>query len=126
LNIPLIPMWLRILRIPYRILFPLILFFCFMGSYSVNNSGFDMACMLFFGLLGYVFRKFDYELAPLVLAFVLAPILERSFRQSLLMSHGSFLIFITRPISTSAIVAILLFFISSFFFKWRVPSTEGP
>jgi len=71
LNLPLIPVWVQVLKIPYRILFPLILLFCIIGSYSLNNSPFDVLVMVFFGILGYLFRKFGYEAAPLILAFVL-------------------------------------------------------
>ncbi|MFX0200094.1 MAG: tripartite tricarboxylate transporter permease [Candidatus Hodarchaeota archaeon] len=99
LNLPLIGMWVQVLRIPYKILFPLILLFCVIGAYSINNSLFDVYVMLIFGVLGYLMRKFGYEGAPFVLAFVLGPMLEFSLRQSLLISDGSFLIFFTRPIS---------------------------
>jgi putative tricarboxylic transport membrane protein len=99
LNVPLIPMWVQVLKIPYRILFPLILLFCVIGSYSLRNNSFDVLVMLLFGIVGYLFRKFEYEGAPLILAFVLGPILELNLRQALISSKGSFLIFVTRPIS---------------------------
>jgi putative tricarboxylic transport membrane protein len=122
LNLPLIPMWVQLLRIPYRILFPLILLFCLIGSYSLKNSAFDMLAMISFGIIGYLFRKFGYEGAPLVLAFVLGPMLELNLRQSLLISKGSLLIFFTRPISAVTVsLAILLLFTSviPFFGKKR-------
>ena len=110
LNLPLIPVWVQVLRIPYRILFPLILLFCVIGSYSLKNSSFDVLVMIFFGIIGYLFRKFDYEGAPLILAFVLGPILEINLRQSLLISRGSFSIFFAGPISaTFTSVALVLF-----------------
>ena len=122
LNLPLIPLWLKVLKIPYRILFPLILLFCLIGAYSINNSISDVILMTIFGGMGYLFRKFDYEGAPLLLAFVLGPMLEINFRQSFLLSKGSFLIFFTRPISavvvTFAIIIIIIPFIS-YFFKRR-------
>jgi putative tricarboxylic transport membrane protein len=110
LNLPLIGLWVQLLKIPYRILLPLILLFCLIGAYSLNNSTFDVMVMIFFGGVGYLMRKFGYESAPLVLAFVMGPILEQNLRQALLMSHGSFTIFVTRPISvvTLAIAFLLL------------------
>jgi putative tricarboxylic transport membrane protein len=104
LNLPLIPLWVRVLRIPYKILFPLILLFCLIGVYSVNNSLFDVTLMIFFGILGYFLRRSGFELAPLVLAFVLGPIMERTFRQSLIISGGSFSIFIQRPIAAASLL----------------------
>lgn len=110
LNLPLVGMWVKVLKIPYRILFPLILLFCLIGAYSINNSMVDIYVMILFGVVGYLMRKFGYEGAPLILAFVLGPILEQALRQSLLISKGSFMIFITRPISgiTLLIAGLLL------------------
>ncbi len=99
LNLPLIGMWVRILRVPYAILFPLILFFCLIGVYTVNNTVFDIYLMVIFGLVGYLMKKFGFEPAPLAMAYVLSPILESSFRQSLSLSGGNFAIFFSRPIS---------------------------
>jgi putative tricarboxylic transport membrane protein len=114
LNLPLIPMWVQVLKVPYRILFPLILLFCIVGTYSLNNSTFDVALMMIFGLLGYLFRKFEYEPAPLILAFVLGPMFEMNLRQSLIISKGSFLIFFTRPISVVFIGITFILIIISF------------
>ena len=110
LNLPLVGMWVRLLRVPYDVLFPLILLFCVIGVYSVSNSRVDVYLMVLFGLVGYVMQKLGYEPAPLALAYVLGPILENSLRQSLMLSGGSFAIFVTRPISgtSMALVAILL------------------
>jgi len=121
LNLPLIGIWVQVLKIPYKILFPLILLFCLIGAYSVNNAVFDLYLMIFFGGVGYLMRKFGYEGAPLVLAFVLGPMLEQNLRQSLLISRGSFMIFITRPISGIALgVAFILLLSNIFpFFKGR-------
>lgn len=123
LNLPLIGLWVQLLRVPYSILFPLILFFCLVGSYAVNNSIIDVALMLLFGLVGYLMRKFEYEPAPLVLAFVLSPIMEQALRQSLILSGGSFDIFINRPISLAclgvAILLLVLSFVSFIRDKWR-------
>jgi putative tricarboxylic transport membrane protein len=115
LNLPLIGIWVRVLKIPYKILFPLILLFCLIGAYSVNNVAFDLYVMIFFGVLGWIMRKFGFEGAPLILAYVLGPMLENALRQSLLISQGSFLIFITRPISAAALGFAFLLLISNLF-----------
>jgi putative tricarboxylic transport membrane protein len=99
LNLPLIGIWVKLLKVPYAIMFPMILFFCLLGVYTVNNSWVEIIIMIIFGGIGYLMRKFGYEGAPLVLAFVLSPMLENAFRQALIMSGGSFDIFFTRPIS---------------------------
>lgn len=108
LNLPLIGLWVKILKVPYPVLFPLILLFCLIGSYSLNNSITDVILMNIFGLIGYFFRKFRYEAAPLVLALVLGPIMENSLRQSLLMSGGSPFIFLNRPISSVILITAFL------------------
>jgi putative tricarboxylic transport membrane protein len=110
LNLPLIGLWVKLLKIPYGILLPLILLFCLIGAYSLNNSTFEVSTMIFFGGVGYLMRKFGYESAPLILAFIMGPILEQNLRQALLMSGGSFTIFVIRPISavTLAIAFLLL------------------
>jgi len=107
LNLPLIGMWVRILKVPYTILFPLILLFCLIGVYSVNNSVLDIYLMILFGVIGYFMRKFDFEPAPLALAYVLSPMLETSLRQSLNISGGSFFIFFSRPISLVCMVFVI-------------------
>ena len=99
LNMPLIGMWVQVLKLPYRILFPLILMFCIVGVFASGNAVFDVFVMVVFGVLGYLMRKFGYEPAPLVLAFVLGPMLENNLRKSLILSQGDFMIFIERPIS---------------------------
>ena len=120
LNLPLIPVWVQILKIPQRILLPLILLFCLLGSYSTNNRIFDVFLMAVFGILGYLFKKFNYESAPLILAFVLGPMFESSLRQSLLLSNGSLLIFFARPISAVTLtitLALLAISVVPFFRK---------
>ncbi len=112
LNLPLIGLWVKVLKVPYKILFPLIIMFCLIGAYSINNSTFDIAIMLLFGGLGYLMRKYKYEAAPMVLAFVLGPMLETSLRQSLLLSGGSFAIFFTRPIAGVGMVLTLIMVLS--------------
>jgi len=108
LNLPLIGLWVKVLKVPYPVLFPLILLFCLIGAYSLNNSITGVIIMNIFGLIGYFFRKFRYEAAPLVLALVLGPMMENSLRQSLLMSGGSPFIFLNRPISSVILIAAFL------------------
>jgi putative tricarboxylic transport membrane protein len=119
LNLPLIGMWVKVLEIPYKILFPLILLFCLIGAFSINNVSFDLYVMIFFGLVGWFMRKFGYEGAPLILAYVLGPMLENALRQSLLISKGSFFIFVSHPISAVALGFTFLLLLSNFvpFFK---------
>jgi putative tricarboxylic transport membrane protein len=111
LNLPLIPLWVSILRIPYSILFTLILAFCVVGAYSLDNSVFDVGIMLGFGILGYCFKKVDFPVAPLVLTIVLGKMMERGLRQSLEISGGDFSIFITRPVSAAFLAITALLFI---------------
>jgi putative tricarboxylic transport membrane protein len=110
LNLPMVGIWVQLLRVPYAILAPIIVLFCCIGVYSIRNTVFDIWVMGIFGMIGYLFRKVDMEPGPLILAFVLGPILERSLRQALLISAGSPLIFFTRPIS-GALMGFLLVFI---------------
>src|SRR4030043_2447091 len=113
LNLPLIGIWVKILKIPYRTLFPLILLFCLIGAYSVGTNVFDIFVMLFFGALGYLFRKLNYEPAPLVLAFVLGPMLEQNLRQALILSDGSISVFLTRPLSVGSLLISLFLLLSA-------------
>jgi putative tricarboxylic transport membrane protein len=112
LNLPLIGMWVQVLKVPYRILFPLILLFCLIGVYSIGNSVFDIYVMIAFGLIGYLMKKFGYEGAPLVLAFVLGPLLENNLRKSLILSQGDFSIFLLRPISAACLLLALFLLLS--------------
>jgi putative tricarboxylic transport membrane protein len=112
LNVPLIGMWVKLLKVPYPVLFPLIILFCLIGVYSINNNTFELIIMILFGMLGYLMKKFAYEGAPMILAFVLSPMLENALRQSLIMSHGSFSIFFTRPIPCALFVISILLLIS--------------
>jgi putative tricarboxylic transport membrane protein len=113
LNLPLIGLWVQLLRVPYAILFPLILFICLIGSYVINHSTADVALMLLFGVVGYLMRKFEYEPAPLVLAYVLSPLLENALRQSLILSGGSFTIFFARPISGGCLILAVVLLMTS-------------
>src|SRR5213083_2779964 len=108
LNLPLIGLWVQLLRVPYGLLFPLILLFCVIGVYSEAGNVWDIVVMLAFGVVGLLMKRFGYEAAPLVLAFVLGRMAEESFRQSLLMSHGHFDILFTRPLATILIAAALI------------------
>lgn len=113
LNLPLIPLWVAVLKIPYSILFTLIVGFCIVGSYSLDNSVWDVGIMLCFGVAGYLFKKLDIPLAPLVLTLILGPIMERGLRQSLEISGGDFSILFTRPISVTLLALAALFVITS-------------
>lgn len=110
LNLPLIGIWVQLLRLPYNVLFPLILLFSIVGVYASGNNVFDVGVMMAFGVLGYLMRKIGYEAAPLVLAFVLGPMLENNLRKALILSQGELTTFVERPISAVclALAAALL------------------
>jgi putative tricarboxylic transport membrane protein len=111
LNLPLIGLWVQLLKIPYPFMMPAIILFCVLGAYSVANSITDVLLMLLFGLIGYLMKKLKFDAPPLVLAFVLGPLIEYYFKSSLMFSRGSFTVFVTRPISLvclSISAAILL------------------
>ncbi len=114
LNLPLIGLWVQILKVPPRFLFSFIILFCIIGVYSINQRPFDIGLMVFFGGAGYLMRKFHYEGTPLVLAFILTPILESNFRQALIHSKGSLSIFVTRPISVVCLAISTLMLLSAF------------
>jgi putative tricarboxylic transport membrane protein len=117
LNLPLIGIWVKLLKVPYPLLAPLILVFVIIGAYSVNNSIFDVGVTIAFGFFGYLIRKFDFEPAPLVLAMILGPQLEASLRRSLIYSHGDLLIFFERPIA-AALMALAILMLFSPMFRW--------
>ncbi len=119
LNLPLVGMWAQLLKVPYAFMAPLIMVLTLVGVYSVNNSVFDIWVMLIMGVFGYLARKLKFDLGPLLLAFVLGPIMERSLRQALLMSHGSFGIFFTRPISGALMATAILFVLYNLLAAWR-------
>lgn len=113
LNLPMVGVFVNLLRIPYAYLYPCVLAFCILGTYSVSNSMIDVWIMLAMGGIGYVLRKFDFDLAPVALGLVLAPMLELSLRQSLAMSAGDYRIFLERPIATTLLgLGVLLFLLS--------------
>jgi putative tricarboxylic transport membrane protein len=126
LNLPFVPLFANILRVPKKILLPLVILFCITGMYTVNNSVFDIWMMLIFGWLGFFMRKWAYEGAPLLLALVLGPKLEVAFRQSLMIAHGDFAIFISRPISMAFLMATLIFLLSPLFTAfWTTVKRKG-
>jgi TctA family transporter len=108
LNLPLIGIWVKLLKIPYRLLYPAILVFCCIGVYTVSNAVFDVFVTAGFGVIGYMFFKFGCEPAPLLLGFVLGPMMEENFRRALLLSRGDFTTFVTRPLSLGLLVAAAL------------------
>jgi putative tricarboxylic transport membrane protein len=110
LNLPLIGLWVKLLEVPYRILAVLIVIFCVIGAYSINNSIFDVGMMVFFGGIGYVMRKTRFPAAPMILAMVLGAIFERALQQSIIMAGGDLLVFIQRPVSAFflAVAAFLI------------------
>jgi TctA family transporter len=116
LNVPLARYWLVVFRFPYNVLFPAILFFCCIGTYSVNNNLDDIYSTAFFGFFGYVFLRLRLDPAPLMLGFLLGPLLEENFRRSLVLSHGSLATFVERPIG-GALLAVVGLIIA-----WQVVS----
>ena len=115
LNVPLIRVFVKIIEIPYAILSPLIVLICVVGAFSINNNPLDVVTMMIFGLIGYGMRKFDYDPSPLLLAYILGPILEKSIHQSLVMSQGSPAIFLTHRISLFLLLVSLLMIVSPLF-----------
>jgi putative tricarboxylic transport membrane protein len=120
LNLPLIPMWVSVLKIPYSYLSCFIILFCLIGAYSLNNSTSDIYIAVIFSLVGLLMKKFEFEGAPLVLAFVLGPLLETALRRSLILSDGSFLIFLQRPISAAFILFSVVVLAAPLFSKLRL------
>ena len=108
LNLPMIGIWVKLLTIPYKHLYPAILVFCCIGVYTVNNTTFDIYLTAGFGIVGYLFSKLDCEPAPLLLGFVLGPMMEENFRRALLLSRGDFTVFVTRPLSMGLLIAAAL------------------
>ncbi|MFM8928628.1 MAG: tripartite tricarboxylate transporter permease [Betaproteobacteria bacterium] len=108
LNLPLIGIWIRLLTVPYRLLYPAILVFCCIGLYTLNNNNFDVYMAVIFGLLGYAFYKLKCEPAPLLLGFILGPMMEENLRRALLLSRGDWSAFVTRPLSAALLIAAVL------------------
>jgi putative tricarboxylic transport membrane protein len=120
LNLPLVGIFINLLRVPFRILFPLILLVCLIGTYAVNSSTVELVILLTCGVLGYVFRKLDFDIAPFILAIIIGPTLENAFRWSLMRSAGSFAIFVRSPI------AAVLITLSGLLLIWNVYRTLRP
>jgi putative tricarboxylic transport membrane protein len=114
LNLPLIGLWVRMIMVPYHFLFPMIIVFCSIGVFSLSNNAFDLQIMVGFGLLGYILKKLDCEPAPMLLGFILGPLMEEFLRRSLLISQGDPTVFVTRPLSAfllalaAAVLAMVL------------------
>jgi TctA family transporter len=108
LNLPLVGVWVRLLRVPYRWLFPSVIMFCCIGNYSVINNPVDLYLCAFVGVLGYVLLKLECEPAPLLLGYVLGPLMEEYLRRALLISRGDFSVFLTRPVSLAFIIGTVL------------------
>ncbi|HEY7386757.1 MAG TPA: tripartite tricarboxylate transporter permease [Beijerinckiaceae bacterium] len=115
LNLPLVGLWVRLLQVPYRFLFPSILVFCCIGTFAVNSSAFDLYVLGAFAVFGYICVKLDFEPAPLILGFVLGPMMEENFRRAMLISRGDATVFLTEPISAAflAIAAFLLVIVAA-------------
>jgi len=111
LNLPLIGIFINMLRVPFRILFPIILLICLIGTYSINNSTVELYILLIFGVMGYTFRKLQFDIAPLVLAMIIGPMIELALRQALMRSAGSFDIFWNSPIAVTLIIMSVLLFL---------------
>jgi putative tricarboxylic transport membrane protein len=108
LNLPLIGMWVQLLKIPYRLLYPMILVFCCIGVYTVNNATFDIWVIAAFGVIGYIFSKLECEAAPLLLGFILGPMMEENLRRAMLLSRGDASVFMQRPISATMLVLSII------------------
>ncbi|HEY7557327.1 MAG TPA: tripartite tricarboxylate transporter permease [Candidatus Binatia bacterium] len=108
LNLPLIGMWVKMITIPYQLLYPAILVFCGIGVFSLNNSTFDIYLMGLFGVLGYIFAKLGCEPAPMLLAFILGPLMEENLRRAMLISRGDPMVFVRRPISATLLALAVL------------------
>ena len=121
LNVPLVRYWLSVFKISYNVLFPAILFFCCVGTFSVNNNLDDIYITAAFGLLGYIFMRLDLDAAPLMLGFILGPMLEEYFRRAMLLSRGSFAVFVTRPISGTLLGIVAVFVLWQLISFFRAP-----
>jgi putative tricarboxylic transport membrane protein len=120
LNVPLIGVWVKLLRLPYRYLYPAALFFIAVGVYSTNNSLFEVGEVLVFGLMGALFAALDFPVAPILLGFVLGPMVEENFRRALLISRGDMMVFLERPISGFVMAACALLILAQLFFAARI------
>ena len=111
LNLPLVGIWVKLLSVPYRMLYPAIMLFCCIGVYSINNNALDVVLAAVFGAFGYLMKRLHCEPAPLLLGFILGPMIEETLRRALLISHGDPMVFVQRPISLSFLVLTVLLLI---------------
>jgi putative tricarboxylic transport membrane protein len=125
LNLPLIPLWVKVLRIPYSYLFPLILLFCVVGVYTVANNVADVIVMLVLGIIGYGLRKLRYEPAPLVLALVLGPMFERSIVEASKITYGNLWMLFTRPICLGLLFIAVLFLFVPYLIKFKQKAVDS-
>jgi len=116
----LIGLWVQMLKVPYSLLYVLIVLLCQIGAYSVNNNVTDVLLINIFGLAGYLMKRYEFEGAPLILGLVLGPMLESSLRRALMMSDGSPMIFIARPLSAAFLIVAVFFLISPLFTRGRI------
>ena len=125
MSLPLIGMWARISLIPYRILGPIVLGICIIGAYAPRNTLFDVGIAIVFGIVGYIMRRLDWPMAPLILGFLMGRLFEESLRQSLSISDGSLSIFFSRPIPATCIAAAVLVTVAMLYVKWRSRTVSG-
>jgi TctA family transporter len=114
LNLPLVGMWVKLLSVPYRVLYPAILLFCCIGAYSINNNVFDVFMTIPFAILGYIFKKLDCEPAPMLLGFVLGKLMEEYLRRAMTISRGDWTVFFTRPLSATLLVLAMILLVIVF------------
>lgn len=129
INLPLIQVWVMLLKLPYRLFYPALLVFCCIGVYTLNNSPFEVGLLILFGLVGYAFLKLGCEPAPLVLAFVLGPLMEENLRRALLLSGGDPLVFVREPISLGLLLvagALLVLILLPAFSRVRQTTFDEP
>ena len=119
INLPMIGIWVSLLRVPYRSLFPAIMIFCAVGVYTVSNASFDVFVMVAFGLFGYILYLLDFELAPLLLGMILGPMMEEHFRRAMVVARGDLSTFVERPISLILLVMALVLLVTSAMPKFR-------
>jgi TctA family transporter len=119
LNVPLIGLWVKLLQVPYRYLFPSALFFIAIGVYSTNNSLFEVGEVLVFGVVGAILMAFDFPVATILLGYVLGPLVEENFRRALLLSRGDLTVFFKGPISGTFMSICILLVVGQLFFAWR-------
>jgi len=124
LNVPMIGLWVRLLQIPYHLMFPAVLVFICIGTFALHNNPFDVWIVILFGLLGYVMRIFSWPATPLLLGFVLGPLMEEHLLRAMLLSQGDFMTFVNRPISATILGIALLFLLWAFWSNWRRKKAE--